>query len=121
MKELTTLQRLFTMPIHLAQSKLRQNTVNTYAHMADTETITSPESMKRYKKGFYNSSDHILDIYHDRISLVNQSVKTKVWLVKVALSDTWPFQKNSNSIKKKLQLNVLLQELKRQGFGVPSP
>ena len=34
---------------------------------------------------------------------------------------TWPFQKNSNSIKKKLQLNVSLQELKRQGFGVPSP
>ena len=36
-------------------------------------------------------------------------------------SDTWPFQKNSNSIKKKLQLNVSLQELKRQDFGIPSP
>ena len=67
-----------------------------------------------YFTGFLYLEHHKIPwLFHDQIYI-------DPWL-KVALSDTWPFQKNSNSIKKKLQLNVSLQELKRQGFGVPSP
>ena len=39
----------------------------------------------------------------------------------VAESATSSSQKNSNSIKKMLQLNISVEEIHRQGFGVPSP